>query len=171
MPKGRHRKQPILQLPPGVQAVTGKSRTASKNQIYRRPLPISVNHDDTKRSIHSTYSFPTWADYILNLCGYPSTAKQKQKEMDVVQGYWDPMSKSVYLEVTVPCSEASRDGAGKGNEDEQSIAMRYLWESGFFGKGTLSRSEPTWHKRQINDIRVKRAREKGGKGKSRFDAD
>lgn len=29
---------------------------------------------------------------------------------------------------------------------------RTLWERGFFGKGSLSRSEPTWLKRRTNEI-------------------
>jgi hypothetical protein len=36
-----------------------------------------------------------------------------------------------------------------------------LWRKGFFGKGNLSRSEPTWLKREINRLQVEK---KGGKG-------
>ncbi|KIM32860.1 hypothetical protein M408DRAFT_326578 [Serendipita vermifera MAFF 305830] len=35
-----------------------------------------------------------------------------------------------------------------------------LWRKGFFGKGNLSRSEPTWLKREINRLQVEK---KGGK--------
>lgn len=30
--------------------------------------------------------------------------------------------------------------------------MKRIWSMGFYGKGILSRSEPTWHERQINNI-------------------
>ena len=46
------------------------------------------------------------------------------------EGYWDPITRSVW--VTNP----------KDSE--------ILWQRGFFGKGNLSRSEPSWISRQIN---------------------
>jgi tRNA-splicing endonuclease subunit Sen2 len=44
-------------------------------------------------------------------------------------GIWSPSSKSVHV------------------QDWDSV--RALWEHGFFGKGSLSRSEPNWHKGQL----------------------
>lgn len=41
------------------------------------------------------------------------------------------------------------DGVFKVVDDEQ---MKYLWCNGFFGKGTLSRSEPTWKQRTIDRL-------------------
>jgi len=46
------------------------------------------------------------------------------------EGHWDPLTRSVW--VTNP-----KDSA-------------ILWQRGFFGKGNLSRSEPSWFSRQIN---------------------
>ncbi|KAK3377549.1 hypothetical protein B0H63DRAFT_398226 [Podospora didyma] len=46
------------------------------------------------------------------------------------QGFWDPATRSVHI------------------SDPSSI--RALWEQGFFGKGSLSRSEPNWLKREIS---------------------
>ncbi|KAF9786490.1 hypothetical protein BJ322DRAFT_1059914 [Thelephora terrestris] len=46
------------------------------------------------------------------------------------EGYWDPLTRSVW--VTNP-----KDSA-------------ILWQRGFFGKGNLSRSEPSWLSRQVN---------------------
>jgi len=48
----------------------------------------------------------------------------------VHQGIWDPSTGSVHI------------------KDPKSI--RALWEQGFFGKGSLSRSEPNWLKREQN---------------------
>ncbi|PWN38225.1 uncharacterized protein FA14DRAFT_119851 [Meira miltonrushii] len=39
--------------------------------------------------------------------------------------------------------------------------MRLLWECGFFGKGTLSRSEPSWKTREMQHLKVARQRAKG----------
>ena len=46
------------------------------------------------------------------------------------EGHWEPLTRSVW--VTNP-----KDSA-------------ILWQRGFFGKGNLSRSEPSWISRQIN---------------------
>ncbi|KAK3685217.1 tRNA intron endonuclease [Podospora appendiculata] len=48
----------------------------------------------------------------------------------VYEGVWDPSTRSVHI------------------TDPNSI--RALWEQGFFGKGSLSRSEPNWLKREIS---------------------
>lgn len=178
MAKGRHRKQQLTQLPAGVRAMTGKSRSATKAQTYHRLLPVAIEHDLSQsngghqRQATTVYTFPAWADYLLSLCGYPSQSivaqeKQKEQEMNVVVGKWDSLSKSVYLDVTIPSTSQQSTQLEHDDGDDieqQSASMRYLWNSGFFGKGTLSRSEPTWHKRKVNDIRVKRERQKGGKG-------
>lgn len=177
MPKGRHRKQQLTQLPAGARTMTGKSRTASKAQTYQRILPVAVEQQHSnaegghrRANAASPYVFPAWADYLMSLLGYPGSThtareKQKERELDIVVGKWDPATKAVYLDVTPSSNDEIRNVEGSDEATErQSAAMRYLWDSGFFGKGTLSRSEPTWHRRQVNAIRVRRERERGGKG-------
>lgn len=176
--------------------MTGKSQSANKAKTYQRLLPVVIENDQLSKreqqagfsrrgapplDTSAPYIFPAWADYILSLCGYCDSSstsssilpKQKEREnLDVVVGTWDPLSKSVYLDVTIPSTSRSHSDVRGGEaeeEQEQSSSMRYLWESGFFGKGTLSRSEPTWHKREVNAIRVKRERERGGKGEDIID--
>ncbi|UZJ56370.1 hypothetical protein CBS101457_005690 [Exobasidium rhododendri] len=183
MPKGRHRKAQLTQLPAGARTMTGKAQSANKAKTYQRLLPVDVKADEvqSKGRVATTmtykrgaaqstssqpYTFPAWADYLMCLCGYPTSSQEKLKKrkVDVVVGRWDPLSKSVYLDVTLPSTSRTHSGASGDEEgEEESSSMRYLWESGFFGKGTLSRSEPTWHKRQVNAIKVKRERERGGK--------
>lgn len=46
------------------------------------------------------------------------------------EGYWDPLTKSVWVT----------------NRKDSTT----LWHRGFFGKGDLSRSEPSWFSRQVN---------------------
>lgn len=160
MAKGRHRKPEKTALPAGAQVMTGKSRSRQKASTYSRPLPVRVQGAEVpgKRPTKSTEG---WSQYLWRLAGFPSSSEKKGKEQEegeeLVTGRWDPMSKSVQLEVSVPIQD------GPGPRQEQSKAMRLLWECGFFGKGTLSRSEPTWRMRQINTIRIVRERERGGK--------
>ncbi|KAG8768703.1 tRNA splicing endonuclease subunit sen2, partial [Serendipita sp. 398] len=59
---------------------------------------------------------------------------------DMVIGVLDPPSRSVWI-----------------YDEEQQMT---LWRKGFFGKGNLSRSEPTWLKREINRLQVEK---RGGK--------
>ena len=51
------------------------------------------------------------------------------------QGFFDPSTKSVWI---------------TNSKDSQ-----ILWRRGFFGKGNLSRSEPTWQSRQEAEARAK----------------
>lgn len=53
-----------------------------------------------------------------------------------ITGYLDPTTKSVWIL----------------NSKDSMI----LWRRGFFGKGDLSRSEPSWLARQINDQKARR---------------
>lgn len=80
-----------------------------------------------------------WWSYIWSLFTiFPSV------EVPVISGVYDAASNSVWI------------------HDIQEA--RILWERGFFGKGTLSRSEPTWLTREINS---KRHEKSGRKGESR----
>ena len=80
-----------------------------------------------------------WWSYIWSLFTiFPSV------EVPVISGVYDAASNSVWV------------------HDMQEA--RVLWERGFFGKGTLSRSEPTWLTREVN---AKRHEKSGRKGKSR----
>jgi len=49
------------------------------------------------------------------------------------------------------------------------LARKVLWQRGFFGKGNLSRSEPTWREREMGKEKVRRVRERGGIGQLKFD--
>lgn len=80
-----------------------------------------------------------WWSYIWSLFTiFPSV------EVPVISGVYDAASNSVWI------------------HDMQEA--RILWERGFFGKGNLSRSEPTWLTREINS---KRHEKSGRKGESR----
>lgn len=80
----------------------------------------------------------SWLSYILWALN-PFAKPQEQDER--VIGILDIPSRSVWVY----------------DEEHQLI----LWRRGFFGKGNLSRSEPTWLKREISRLQVQK---QGGKG-------
>lgn len=98
-----------------------------------------------------------------------------------IQGYWDERTKSVWVLPNRKKTKAARRRAGQNSTEQQqrgeSIAstssgsasstlvsddnyekeeitpwMDQLWKKGFFGKGSLSRSEPTWWQREKNRV-------------------
>lgn len=72
---------------------------------------------------------------------FPFFSTPSQDTDDLVIGVLDTPSRSVWV-----------------FDQEQQMT---LWRKGFFGKGNLSRSEPTWLKREINRLQLEK---KGGKG-------
>ncbi|KAL2117962.1 hypothetical protein VTJ04DRAFT_7622 [Mycothermus thermophilus] len=94
------------------------------NQIYVLPVPIRTFPLPTffpNNPISLLYLAIAWLRQILR----PPAA-----EPSVVHtGVWDPETRSVHI------------------KEEPSI--RALWEQGFYGKGSLSRSEPNWLKREL----------------------
>lgn len=82
-------------------------------------------------------------------------------------GYLDPSTASVWVQVTPDGLVTAGKLDSSSRVAAQTKAARVLWDAGFFGKGSLSRSEPTWRARKINEERVKLQRERGMKGKKR----
>lgn len=80
----------------------------------------------------------SWKTYLFSIFGLFSAGKTDE----LVMGVLDPLTRSVWVY----------------NEDDQML----LWRRGFFGKGNLSRSEPTWLKREINRLQIQK---QGGKGR------
>lgn len=99
------------------------------NKIHARSLPINV------------YPLPPLVPHnpisILHLVGtyvYQLFLQPPSHPKPLYQAYWSPETRSVHV------------------TDEQII--RFLWEKGFFGKGSLSRSEPTWLEREKKKMGV-----------------
>ncbi|KAH6626588.1 hypothetical protein B0J18DRAFT_144112 [Chaetomium sp. MPI-SDFR-AT-0129] len=94
------------------------------NQIYTLPAPIRTFPLPTfypNNPVSLLYLAYAWLSQVL---------QPPPNEPSVVHtGYWDPETRSVHI------------------RDEPSI--RALWEQGFYGKGSLSRSEPNWLKREL----------------------
>jgi tRNA-splicing endonuclease subunit Sen2 len=79
---------------------------------------------------------------------------------EMLVGYFDELTTSVWVQVTPPGTSST--GVGPST---QTRTARVLWDAGFFGKGSLSRSEPTWRTRKINEEKIKKQRERGMKGR------
>lgn len=95
---------------------------ANLYQLYKQPLPVKIFPFPTLTSNPLSYLHLaiTWLSQVLR----PPPA-----EPSVVHtAYWDAETRTIVV------------------TDEDS--MMALWQQGFFGKGSLSRSEPNWLKRE-----------------------
>ncbi|KAK3047817.1 tRNA splicing endonuclease subunit sen2 [Extremus antarcticus] len=103
--------------------VRPKKKGRSFAQIHAKPLPVDIH---PLPAFHPTNPISllriayTWISHIL----YQPTSHPGEPYI----GYFSPETRSVH--VTDPKH------------------VRALWEMGFFGKGTLSRSEPSWLERE-----------------------
>lgn len=88
--------------------------------IHRFPLPVSVNPLPPLIPHNPLSIVSVLLSYLTYFASPP--------HHEVYPAYFDPDTSSVHV------------------TDEK--AIRALWEMGFFGKGTLSRSEPSWLERE-----------------------
>ncbi|KAK0562622.1 tRNA splicing endonuclease subunit sen2 [Tilletia horrida] len=85
-----------------------------------------------------------------------SSQQQQQQPQTQFQAHFDPSLSVVWLDFHASSKTASHTG------------NLHLWYSGFFGKGTLSRSEPTWHERTLASVQIQRARQQGRLGQEKL---
>ncbi|SNX83469.1 related to tRNA splicing endonuclease beta subunit [Melanopsichium pennsylvanicum] len=117
----------------------GKKATAQKNQLYSKPIPVDLDASTTSMTPESGETLWSSLCTLLTLGYYspgsspysvPSiTYKGKEK----VKVYYDQNLQTIWVE-------------------DLDQGVRLLWQRGFFGKGNLSRSEPTWRQRKVNEI-------------------
>ncbi|KAH8841782.1 hypothetical protein MCOR07_002358 [Pyricularia oryzae] len=114
---------------PSTRAAASKKPSAPRipvHQIYALPAPIR------------TFPLPSFypsnplslAHLIYIWLKQTVFARPPNEPSKLYQGEWSPETRSVKI------------------SDVE--AIRALWEQGFFGKGSLSRSEPNWLKREMN---------------------
>lgn len=107
-------------LPNQKRAWTGPSL----NQIYAQPAPIKTFPLPTFYPNNPISLFHIGYAWLGQLLSPPA-----QEPAIIHQGTWSAATSSVHI------------------TDEKSV--RALWEQGFYGKGSLSRSEPNWLKREL----------------------
>ncbi|KAI0143427.1 hypothetical protein GGR57DRAFT_365181 [Xylariaceae sp. FL1272] len=101
-----------------------KPKRIPPHQLYAQPAPVRTFPLPTfypSNPLSLFHVLWVWAKQVVAPPTEPSV---------IHQGIWSPETRSVHV------------------QDPQSI--RALWEQGFFGKGTYSRSEPNWLKREQN---------------------
>ncbi|KAL1746820.1 hypothetical protein HDZ31DRAFT_33382 [Schizophyllum fasciatum] len=103
----------------------GGARRADNARVYGNPLPLLFVEPEPPRRILDRLSHRGLM-YTLGL--RPTEVLNPRCE-----GVFDPATRSVWV------------------TDMRSVLI--LWQRGFFGKGHLSRSEPSWLARQVNDRR------------------
>ncbi|KAL5531661.1 hypothetical protein ACEPAG_4538 [Sanghuangporus baumii] len=113
----------------GRQSGNAKSgaRRSANNQIYKYPLPLIL--EPLSNDSHAR----KYATNFLGLFGYSAQRISRPE----IESILDPTTRSVWVT----------------NSKDAMI----LWRRGFFGKGNLSRSEPSWLSRQINQMKAKAA--------------
>lgn len=114
----------------------GKKNSRLLNKIYNKPLPI-----DVAVNVALVLTNPiSWFEYAWNL---------------VRVNFWNSPDVNKRIEVVY------EDGVFKVVDAD---SMVKLWRQGFFGKGVLSRSEPTWYARTMARLNVVEDGKQSGNG-------
>lgn len=119
---------------PAVATVRGAGKKAkqAKRQLYANPLPVGT-HTRQRGTIGSSHR--TWWDWFNEGTKWMA---DWSRSPPVYRGWYDETTHSVWM-------------------SDEGDAFK-LWTQGFFGKGNLSRSEPTWVARMRAETE---ARERG----------
>ena len=112
-----------------------RGRYAQNNKKYGTPIPILL----PSSPLHPAYQPPSKLEQQSFLSSLTSSLRGSQAIIPQVTGVYDAATQSVIV---------------RDRKD-----MELLFQRGFFGKGTLSRSEPTWRDRRVDMVR-------GGDGES-----
>ncbi|KAF5390743.1 hypothetical protein D9757_004540 [Collybiopsis confluens] len=113
----------------------GGARRHENNRIYAYPLPLIFESSSSSPNSTNTRPHSRSILGLLGLLGL-STPTQVLLANPHCEGYLDLSTRSVWV-VT------QRDA-------------EILWRRGFFGKGNLSRSEPSWFVRKVKDIQARK---------------
>lgn len=117
--------------------------STSKASIYANPLPLYV-HDEAASAIFAlAWTISVSARSLLGKAPR-NPIDQSAFLTEKLVGIWDHATNSVWVRPT------SRKG--KEPQRDTTAWMNLFWTRGFFGKGSLSRSEPTWFQREKNRI-------------------
>lgn len=121
----------------GVPKTSSRSKAKMNNrqrmeQLYALPAPLR------------TFPLPTFIPHnplsllhVLYVWVSQAIHRPNSTFAPLYQGIWSPETRSIHV------------------TDNRSI--RGLWEQGFYGKGTLSRSEPNWMDREKNQVSAGKA--------------
>ena len=111
------------QPPPPTNKRPPRRKGPNYAQIHSKPLPLDVHPLPAFHPTHPISLLRLAYAFLSQLISPPTSHPEH-----LFIGYFSPESRSVHI--TDPAQ------------------VRALWEMGFFGKGTLSRSEPSWLERE-----------------------
>ncbi|KAL6927624.1 hypothetical protein ACO0SA_004246 [Hanseniaspora valbyensis] len=136
--------------------MSGKKRRNNKlKELYKNPLPIEFidekkgNNFELIKSVNdvtnvSLFNFLNiFIKSIKQMISYKLRNlfnKNLDKKDKVITLHFENVIDNEYLISVIGDDSSQRD---------------YLWFNGFFGKGTLSRSQPTWYQRQLSKLDTK----------------
>lgn len=140
------RRAPQTSNPMTADTIDSTSKRAPRNrgkkpnyaQIHAKPLPLDIHPLPAFHPSNPISLLRLCYVYLSQLLITRPTSHPSQQEKYIA--YFHPASRTI--EVTNP------------------IYARALWDSGFFGKGSLSRSEPSWLNREKARRRKERAEAK-----------
>lgn len=125
--------------PGGFQSKGGQKQRAEKERVYGTPLPLLLPSSPLHPGHVPTSKFNPHGEPSSLLASYAGIISSASRPIvPACVGRLDRASASVWVE-----------GAD----------MAVLFNRGFFGKGTLSRSDPNWRSRRVELL-------KGGSGES-----
>ncbi|KAK6203450.1 uncharacterized protein RJT21DRAFT_119614 [Scheffersomyces amazonensis] len=112
----------------------GKFHRKQLNKIYAYPLPVTITSEAYSISLPEVYPHNplSWLYFTLKYWQYTLTYEVPQLSIPLINVEYINGTFAVY-------------------DDND---MTRLWTRGFFGKGILSRSEPTWKDRTINRLNL-----------------
>ncbi|KAK5133902.1 hypothetical protein LTR08_007131 [Meristemomyces frigidus] len=131
--------EPTPTSPPNRPPRPKKKKGPNYALLHSSPLPLSTHPLPPFHPSHPLSLLHLCYTYLSHLLSPPSS-----HPTTLYTGYFSPQTRSVHI--TDPRT------------------MRALWEMGFFGKGTLSRSEPSWLERESAKVLAERAGEGVGRG-------
>lgn len=123
--------------PPGPRGFQGKGGRYRQNlQKYGTPLPLLL----PSSPLHPAY--PSTSGGVVD----PATLKEPER------GWLASAGLGRQTDVVVPAVVGVLD-KDTGSVWVEGEGMEVLFNRGFFGKGTLSRSDPSWRKRRMEQVR------------------
>ena len=139
-------------------AASASSSAVAPRSQYRHPLPLVHPSIAADPSLSALYSF-AWSLHLAILAIRAKLVEKPDFTRNIIDkedtylkekivGQWDPATKSVWVLPQTSASASGSADADQAKEDWTAI----LWARGFFGKGSLSRSEPTWFQREKNRV-------------------
>lgn len=113
-----------------------KRKNRSLASIYRKPLPVSLSVDEEGQLPTLIVHNPLSWIYLLYQMALLNVQKPPQTSVPLIS------------------VETLRSGGSVAFAVRHESDMEILWKEGFFGKGTLSRSDPSWRQRVLRRLKL-----------------